>query len=101
MAKPDLSGLDLDGLNAVIAEATKLRDKKVEEKRAELMKQLAELDALSSSNGVSAKARPVAKALYRTPDGSTEWSGRGGIPRAFKDLGVADKADMQKYLIKD
>ena len=102
-AKVDLSAYNLDELNALIDEATKARDGKIESKRAELLKQLSELDAISapkSTNGTG-RVRNSPKPLYRTPDGSVEWSGRGGIPRAFKELGASTKQDLEKYRIRD
>lgn len=100
MAKTDLSHLDLDGLNALIEEASKLRDQKVDERRAELLKQLHALDAISKPKETGQRLRSSPKAMYRAPNGQ-EWSGRGGIPRVFKELGVQSKADMAEYLIKE
>jgi DNA-binding protein H-NS len=99
MAKLDISGLSLEELSSLIDEATKLRAQKVEAKRQELQKQLAALDALDSGEKKTT-SRPSAKAMYRAPSGY-EWSGRGAIPRVFKELGVETKADMAKYAIKD
>lgn len=99
MAKVDLSGLDLEGLNSLIEDATKLRDQKVEEKRAELMKQLQALDAIGKPTKAGTSRRASPPALYRGPQGE-EWSGRGGIPRWARDLGATSKEDMQKYLIR-
>ncbi|TIT32636.1 MAG: H-NS histone family protein [Mesorhizobium sp.] len=47
-------------------------------------------------NGKATRAKPAP--VYRSPDGF-EWSGRGAIPRVFKELGVTDKAGMEKYRI--
>lgn len=43
------------------------------------------------------RASPAAK--YRAPNGY-EWSGRGALPKVFKELGVTDKAGMAQYEIK-
>lgn len=99
MAKTDLSGLTLDELNALIDEATKLRDQKVEEKRSALLKELQALDAISAPKGPRERQRAAPQAVYRGPNGE-EWSGRGGIPRSFKALGVETKEQMEKYRIK-
>lgn len=100
MAKPDLSSLE--ELNDLIGEATKLRDRKIGEKREELLKQLADLDALSGKAAKPSPSRTRAspRATHRGPKGE-EWTGRGGIPRWAKDLGVTEKADMEKYRITD
>lgn len=102
MAKPDLTSLSLDELNDLIAEATKLRDARIEQKRAELLKELAQLDTLAgkSVKPAASRSRASPKATHRSPSGD-EWSGRGGIPRWAKDLGVTDKAGMEKYRITD
>lgn len=99
MAKPDLSNLSLEELNDLIGDASRLRDRLVEERKAELLRQIAELDALKSGKPAVERHRASPKATYRGPDGE-EWSGRGGIPRWAKDLGVADKAGMEKYRIR-
>lgn len=100
MAKPDISNLTLEELTALIDEANKLRAGKIEAKRNELQKQLAELDAIASPASTPKRERASPKPLYRGPNG-IEWSGRGAIPRAFRELGVTDKAGLEKYRIKE
>jgi hypothetical protein len=103
MAQPDLSSLSIEELNGFIAEATRVRDRKVEEKKAELLKQIAELDALKaspvSSDGI--RRRAPRKKLYRHPVSGNEYGNTSEIPREFKELGVTDKAGLEKYRITD
>lgn len=60
-----------------------------------------ELGNAKSAGGIvgNGKTRAKPQPVYRSPDGF-EWSGRGAIPRVFKELGVTDKAAMEKYRIK-
>lgn len=93
MAKVDLSGLDLEGLNSLIEEATKLRDKKVDEKRAELMKQLEALDAFSRpSKASTTRQRSQSSYTHVHPKSGHEWLGRGGVPEAWQDIVSKDDA---------
>lgn len=90
MAKLDLSGLDLDGLNQLIEDATKLRDQKVDEKRAELLKQLAALDAIAKPVKLPARQRSQSSYTHVHPKNGHEWLGRGGVPKQWLDIVSAD-----------
>lgn len=101
MALNDLSDLSLDELNRLIAEATKMRDRKIEEKRGELLKQLADLDALSGKPVKSASTQqgraPARHDMFEGEEGE-QWSGRGGIPRWAKEkYGVTDRVGMERF----
>lgn len=96
MAKIDLSGLDLDGLNNIIEEATKLRDQKVEEKRSELLKQLQALDAISKpAKTAPAKSRSQPNYTHKHPTSGHVWQGRGGVPQEWRDL-IPDGASKEE-----
>lgn len=100
MAKIDLSGLSLEELSDLIEEATKLRATKVDAKRQELQRQLAELDAIGSpAKRPVSGARPSVSPTHRSPNGE-EWSGRGAIPRWGRELGAKTKEDMEQFRIK-
>jgi DNA-binding protein H-NS len=83
MAKIDLSGLSLEELSDLIEEATKLRSGKIEAKRQELHRQLAELDAIGSpAKRVVSGGRPPVKPKYQSKkDPSLTWAGRGAQPK--------------------
>lgn len=83
MAKIDLSGLSLEELSDLIEEATKLRANKVDAKRQELQRQLAELDAIGSpTKRPVGGARPPVSPKYRSKkDPSQTWAGRGATPK--------------------
>lgn len=102
--KPDVdyASLSIDELESVVEESTAVLKEKKDTRRAELLAELERLGGAPrpsrpSKAGDGVRAAP--KAQYRTPDGSFEWSGRGAIPTAFKNLGVTDKAGMEKYRI--
>lgn len=100
MAKPDLSSLSLEELNDLIGEATKLRDRKIAEKRDELLKQLADLDALSGKTAQTPTTRTRTPARHDEYEGEEgeQWSGRGGLPRWAKEkYGVTDRAGMEQF----
>lgn len=77
-------------------------------KRQELVDQLEKLGGWSapsgrksrSTAGTGERKRESPKPLYRAPNGF-EWSGRGAMPKVFKEMGITDKADLEKYRIKD
>lgn len=99
-----LETLSMDDLQQLVTEAQKVLADKADTKRKELLEQLAQLDSLTGKPVTPVtpvtRVRQSPKPMYRAPDGY-EWSGRGAIPRVFKELGVTDKKDMDKYLIKD
>lgn len=102
----DLEALSIEELRELLAEVQVALDAKVETRRQELLAELNDLGGLPQSTGRKASApadetrkRASPKPMYRTPDGSFEWSGRGAIPRAFKDLGVTDREGMEQYKI--
>ncbi|WP_167497122.1 H-NS histone family protein [Agrobacterium pusense] len=95
-----LDTLSMEDLQALITDAQKALSVKVEAERSELLKKLSALDAISKPAKAPERQRNSPKPKYRTPAGD-EWSGRGGIPKVFKELGVQTKEDMAKYLIKD
>lgn len=86
MAKIDLSGLNLDELNAFIDEATRLRDQKVQEKRAELLKELQALDAMQSQKPAVARQRNASTYSHKHPKSGHMWLGRGGVPKEWQDI---------------
>lgn len=87
MAKVDITGLDLEGLNSLIEEAMKLRDAKVDEKRADLLKQLHALDALAKPSKSSAtRVRSASTFTHKHPVSGHLWLGRGGVPKEWRDL---------------
>lgn len=115
MAKlPDLSALSLDELTQLHHHVSQHLEERKQARIKELQAELTSLGGIDPfgikkpagkprvGNGREAaegatRAKPEPK--YRAPNGAT-WTGRGGIPRAFQELGVTDKAGMQKYLIK-
>ncbi|MDH0908443.1 hypothetical protein N5C66_03805 [Rhizobium pusense] len=97
MASIDLSGLGLEELNDLIEKATRLRDQKVEEKRAALLKELSALDAISSSKPAAKRSSP--QVTHRGPDGET-WMGRGAVPKWAEKYGVKDRAGMDRFKLK-
>src|SRR4051812_25717944 len=115
---PDVSGYSFDELSRLVALATKrmeeIRGKRIKELRAELDK-LGGGDVSSSlrhrgkavagrkSNDQerskrSDSANRKVPAQFRGPQGE-EYSGRGAIPRWARELGVNDRADLEKYRI--
>ncbi len=86
MAKVDLSGLSLEELNTLIDEAGKLRDKLVEEKRADLLKQLQALDGMASKKVSARRQRSASNYTHRHPKTGHEWLGRGGVPKEWRDI---------------
>lgn len=97
-----LDALSMEDLKQLVVDAQAALAEKAQSKRAQLEKELAELDALTGRTPAKvapSRTRSSPAPVYRAPDG-TEWSGRGGIPKAFKSLGVAAKEDMEQYRIK-
>lgn len=92
--------LSMEDLQSLIADAQKALASKVETERSELLKKLSALDAISKPAKVPERQRSAAKPTHRLPNGS-EWSGRGGIPRSFKEYGIETKADAEKYRITE
>ncbi len=113
---PDLSGYSFEELSRLVALATKrvgeIRGKRIKELQAELGKLEADegrkgprLHRKSrqprSSSGLSVRKlgptieRKIA-AQFRGPNGEG-YSGRGAIPRWARDLGVNDRAGLEKY----
>ena len=114
---PNFAEYSFDELSSLVASATK----KIEEIRGKRIKELqAELGRLgadgaparrrgrknvqiSARNGQTADNRAVVSgrkiaAQFRGPDGQ-EYSGRGAIPKWAKELGVSDRAGLEKYRI--
>lgn len=98
---PDYASMSIDELEELVGELTAILQGKKDARRAELMAELEKLGGVPRApRGLAPdRQRQSPKPAYRTPDGSFEWSGRGGIPKAFKDLGVTDKGQMEKYRI--
>ena len=108
---PNVGGYSLDELNQLIASANKrmaeLRGKRVKELQAELDR-LGSEGARSSRTARTPSRRPAQNpaatadrkvpARFRGPNGE-EYSGRGAIPRWARDLGVNDRAGLEKYRI--
>ncbi|WP_322884138.1 H-NS histone family protein [Sinorhizobium medicae] len=100
----DVSRLSLEDLNVLIEDATKRRDELIEKRRQELMKQLADLDALSGKPKASpaasrSRASPAPK--YRSqanPD--LTWVGRGGTPKWLVAEMAEKNLPMEAFLIK-
>lgn len=104
----DLEAFSIDELRELLAEVQAALDAKVEARRQELLSELEGLGGLPKPAGRKAtepadegRKRASPKPMYRTPDGSFEWSGRGAIPRAFKDLGVTERDEMEKFRITE
>ena len=115
---PDLSKYSLDDLNQLIAAANRklqgLRGKRIKELQTELDKlgspkrsRNARMGRKSTraapSDGKSAQeqAEPAGRKVavqFRGPNGE-EYSGRGAIPRWARDLGVNDRAGLEKYRV--
>jgi hypothetical protein len=114
---PDLSGYSFDELTSLVASATK----RIEEIRGKRIKELQDELGRLGADGTPARRRgrknvPTSArnsrmahnragvsgtkiaAQFRGPDGQ-EYSGRGAIPRWAKELGVNDRADLEKYRI--
>lgn len=96
MPKIDLSGMSLEELNALIDEATILRDEKVEEKRAALLKELQALDAMKSQKPPAGRQRSPSKYTHRHPVNSNEWLGRGGVPKEWQDIVPPDASKEER-----
>ena len=115
---PDLSGYSLDDLNQLIAAANKklqgLRGRRIKELQTELDKlgsprrsgnsrmsrkstRAAPSDGKSTQDQAEPARRKIA-AQFRSPNGE-EYSGRGAIPRWARDLGVNDRAGLEKYRV--
>jgi hypothetical protein len=115
---PDLSGYSFDDLSRLINLATKrveeIRGKRIKELQAELgrlgadgasaprggrknLQAGAPRASTTQSRAAKANGRKIAT-QFRGPDGQ-EYSGRGAIPRWARDLGVNDRADLEKYRI--
>src|SRR4051794_20770252 len=114
---PDVSGYSFDELSKLVALATKrieeIRGKRITELQAELgrlgiggapaPRRGRKKDQTSAPNGNAARnraggsGRKVA-AQFRGPNGE-EYSGRGAIPRWARNLGVDDRAGLEKYRI--
>lgn len=95
----EFKALGLEEQKSALDELQGIYDQSVEAKRAELMAQLEALGGAPKRATKPSGSRASPEPKYRTPDGSVEWSGRGGIPKAFKELGVTDKEGMKPYLI--
>ncbi|MAU98719.1 MAG: hypothetical protein CMP81_23020 [Fulvimarina sp.] len=100
-----LDGMSLQELQALHDEVGGVLAQKKAARRQELLEELDSLGGLPANTRSRATAgdgegrtRAKPKPMYRAPDGR-EWSGRGAIPRFFKELGVTDKADLEKYKI--
>ena len=92
--------LSMEDLQALVADAQKALAAKVDAERSELLKKLSALDAISRPAKASERQRSSPKPTHRLPNGA-EWSGRGGIPRSFKEYGIETKADAEKYRITE
>jgi DNA-binding protein H-NS len=99
----DLDKLSIPELRDLLATTQAALNSRINARKAELEAELAELNG-KPVKAVrvampAADARAEVKPNYRTPDGLVSWSGRGGIPKAFKALGVTDKVGMEAYRI--
>ena len=114
---PDLSGYSFDELSRLVASATKrieeIRGKRIKELQAELGRlgedgtpvprrgrknvQTSARNGRTTHNRAEVSGRKIA-AQFRGPDGQ-EYSGRGAIPKWAKELGVNDRAGLEKYRI--
>lgn len=84
----------------ILAQLEGLHGEAVEAKKRDLMAQLAELGgtpATPKRKGPS-KGASVA-AMYREPKSGFEWSGRGAMPKVFREMGITDKKDLEKYRV--
>ncbi len=115
---PDVSGYSFDELSRLVSLATKrmdeIRGKRIKELQAELGRLGADGDPApqrgrtngrsveaagrTARRGANGSGRKVA-AQFRGPDGQ-EYSGRGAIPKWAKELGVDDRAGLEKYRIR-
>ncbi len=114
---PDLSGYSFDELSSLVASATKrieeIRGKRFKELQAELGRlgadgaparprgrnnvQTGARNSRMVHNRAGVSGRKIA-VQFRGPDGQ-EYSGRGAIPKWAKELGVDDRAGLEKYRI--
>lgn len=83
MAKIDLSTLSLEELTELIDEASGLRANKIEERRKELQRELADLDAIGNTlqRNVGSVRTPAKPKYQSKKDLSKTWAGRGATPR--------------------
>lgn len=98
-----LDTLSMEDLNALIADAQKALAGKVDAKRAELQKELAALDAISSTGKASAAPRQRTPSSYTHvhPHNGHEWLGRGGVPKQWLDIvSKDDKPEVRREKIK-
>jgi DNA-binding protein H-NS len=99
----DLDKLSILELRDLLATTQAALNGRINARKAELEAELAELNGKPVKAVRAAMpagdARAEVKPNYRTPDGLHTWSGRGGIPKVFKALGVTDKAGMEAYRI--
>lgn len=87
----DFKSQSIAQLEETISEAQGILNEKKAARRAEL---LAELEGL----GKPVKVKTSVKVKYRAPDGQT-WGGRGALPTWAKNLGVTDRAGMERYRV--
>jgi len=115
---PDVSGYSFDELSRLVSLATKrmdeIRGKRIKELQAELGRLGADDDPAprrgrtngrsvettgrTARRGANGSGRKVA-AQFRGPHGQ-EYSGRGAIPKWARELGVDDRAGLEKYRIR-
>jgi hypothetical protein len=101
-AKPDLESLSLEELQTLIADAQKVLAAKVDAERSTLLQKLSALDAISKpAHPLPKKTRAPRKKQFRHPDGREFAKTSDNIPAAFRELGVMDWAEMEKYKIQD
>lgn len=99
------NALSLDEQKATLAELHTIHDGGVQAKREELLAQLQALGGVPkpvrspSKAGDGERKRAAPKPQYRAPNGF-EWSGRGAMPKVFKEMGITDKEALEQYRIK-
>ena len=119
---PDLSGYSLEDLSRLIAAASRradeMRGKRIKELQAELYKLGSGEGAVTArgragrkprqrpaADGEVSRKRAVGSARkvavqFRGPNGE-EYSGRGAIPKWARDLGVSERAGLERFRVAD
>lgn len=100
----EFENLTLEQQAETLEKLSSIYEKAKQERADALLAELAKLGikapAKARATRSAGDARGDVKPKYRGPNGE-EYSGRGGIPRWAKELGITDKAGLDPYLIKD
>jgi len=91
--------MPIDQQTTVLDQLTEIHGTAKSARANELLAELRLLGVSTPKIGKPGSNRASPKALYRGPQGQ-EWSGRGGLPRWARELGITDKAGLEQYRIQ-